>query len=121
MFPVDCHVTLQVPVQLLDCDIVACKDSCDLFHLLESDQNVVCALEHKLVDPHIAESTVEAAEELLTLLQNVLRQHHQSVAQFEHLLPLVFSLRLALLEGHYDLATVSIDLLPGLLYFEELI
>jgi hypothetical protein len=57
----------------------------------------------------------------MTLLQDILRQHHQSVAQFEHLLSLVLSLRLTLFEGHYDLPPVSIDLLSGFLCFKELV
>lgn len=112
---------IQLFVKLLDRQIVACEDSWDFFHLLHCHQHVVSALKNELVDSHIAKSSVEAAEEMLALFKNVFSEGYQLVAQFEHLLALVFSLSFAIFKVHEDFATVSINLFLLLVFNKELI
>jgi len=120
IFAID-SLTIQLLVKFFDRQIVAREDSRDFFHLLHCHQQVVSTLKNELVDSHIAKPSVEAAEEMFALFKHVFCEGHQLVAQFEHLLALVFSLSFALLKVHEDLSTVSIDLFLLLVLDKELI
>jgi len=105
-----------------DNEVIGGKYGSDLFDLLDRNLKVVSILEDELIEDHIAEPSVEAAEQRFALPQHCLGQTHQLVAKFDHLVPLLLSPRLSVVCKLYNhFAPERVCLLLGFRLLKKLL